>query len=153
MSQYFHARERGLEDLGMLQALQLEESRLEGAQEELRERGSIHYSHQKHSYFTRGLYAEQLDRYYALFPKENILLLRSEDYFADPGPVVAQVCSFLGVSAPPSMTSHHHANRGSYSTKEIDPKVIEYLRARFAEPNERLEATYGIHWDDPSEAS
>jgi hypothetical protein len=53
--------------------------------------------HAKLSYVTRGLYARQLRRWFAVFPRERFLILRSEDFFADPRAVYANVLEFLGL--------------------------------------------------------
>lgn len=47
-------------------------------------------------------YAMQLDRYTALFPREDILLLTLEELKTDPAAVLRSACAFLGVS------SRHH---------------------------------------------
>lgn len=57
---------------------------------------SFHNS-QLYSYFTRGFYASQLDRLYAIFPKENIRIFLFEDFVKNQQQVVNQVCDFLGI--------------------------------------------------------
>lgn len=48
----------------------------------------------------RGMYGEQLERYYALFPPENILVLMQDDIRASPQEVLGQLYEFVGVSNP-----------------------------------------------------
>lgn len=48
-------------------------------------------------YFTVGLYGQQLQRYYQLFPRENILVLLYEELVADPGEKLRSVYRFLEV--------------------------------------------------------
>ncbi len=45
----------------------------------------------------RGKYAEQLERFFARFPPENIRILFYEELFADPAPFVTELYRFLGV--------------------------------------------------------
>ena len=73
ISQLFHARKRGFETLEPAAALAAEPERL---------RSGDPVSLQKHSYLSRSRYLEQLDRYEALFPREQLLILRSEDLFS-----------------------------------------------------------------------
>lgn len=53
----------------------------------------------------QGLYAEQLERYYEYFPKEQVLVLKYEDSKADPAGFIKSIYRFLGVedSFIPSM--------------------------------------------------
>lgn len=53
--------------------------------------------HQAFSYKARGLYADQLERWIERFDRRSILVLRSEELFADPARVVAKALRFLGL--------------------------------------------------------
>lgn len=54
--------------------------------------------HRVWSYVERGFYGGQLARALALFPREQLLLLRSADLKADPDGVLARITGFLGVA-------------------------------------------------------
>ena len=56
-------------------------------------------THHRHSYKTRGLYAEQLKRYFDLFERRQLLVLSSEEYFADPEKALHVIFSFLEINA------------------------------------------------------
>lgn len=105
-------------------------------------------SFQHHSYVRRGLYAEQLERWYKLFPKENIKLLRAEDFFADPYKITAQTIDFLGLRPHAIETDTAH-NQFAYDRKKRDqfPELIEF----FKKPNEKLNQMTGINWDENSQ--
>jgi hypothetical protein len=49
------------------------------------------------SYIERGLYAEQVERLFALFPHEQALLLRNDDLKHRHHETLDRVCDFLGV--------------------------------------------------------
>ena len=49
------------------------------------------------SYIRRGLYAEQLERWYQYFPKDSILIIISEEFFADPATELKKVLQFLNI--------------------------------------------------------
>lgn len=52
-------------------------------------------AHRVHSYVERGFYGAQLARLFALFPRDQVLALRSADLKADPERILRQVCDFL----------------------------------------------------------
>ena len=69
--------------------------------------------HRVYSYVERGFYAPQLARAHALFGRERVLALRSEDLEGDPAATLGRVCAFLGVDAPPpQVTAPRRANVG-----------------------------------------
>ncbi len=55
-----------------------------------------YYGHEE-SVLAQGRYAEQLKRYYALFPKEQILVLIYEDIRKDPVAFMRRIYEFLGI--------------------------------------------------------
>lgn len=48
-------------------------------------------------YIGNGLYGEQLDRYLSYFDRDQLLILISEEVFAEPSASLNKICSFLGV--------------------------------------------------------
>lgn len=56
--------------------------------------------HRVYSYVERGYYGRQLARALALFPREQLLLLGSDDLLHDPTGTIGTVCAFLGVDPP-----------------------------------------------------
>lgn len=109
------------------------------------------FHHRHHSYLDRGLYAEQLERWYAHFPREQILVIRTEDMQADSAEIYGQVLDFLGLS-PWSPGNFVRRNRAKYAP--IDPELRRSLEERFVEPNGRLAELLGrdFGWASPSEA-
>jgi hypothetical protein len=100
LSQYFHSRRLDLEPLALEAALVAEPGRLADAESSLH-RDLPHRSHQQHSYLSRSRYERQLPLYQALFPKAQLLILRSEALFADPCLVWKRVLQFLQLDACP----------------------------------------------------
>jgi hypothetical protein len=143
-SHYQHARVKGWETLDFAAALAAEEQRLKGADELLTSsRGARSWSHQKHSYVARSLYVPQLRRWRTLYPPEQILVLRSEDLFADAGELLARVQAWLGLPAhsPASMQS-----RNSRAYEPLDAETARTLRSRFAEDTRELEEMTGLEF-------
>jgi hypothetical protein len=126
----------GREKLSFEDALTAEDERLAAEEERMRadpQYSSANYRH--YAYLTRGLYAEQLERWLAFFARDQLLVVRSEDFRARPGEVYAEIISFLGLR-PWQPTEFTPRNRASYAP--IDPALRARLEERFAEPNARL---------------
>jgi glycosyltransferase involved in cell wall biosynthesis len=91
--------------------------------------------HRVFSYVERGFYAKQLKRVYEIFPKEQVLLLLSEDLKGRPGETLHRVCDFVG-AAPPAGPI---VERRELEAKEIDygcritDEDVAYLRGLYAD--------------------
>jgi hypothetical protein len=144
-----HELSRGFEHLERFEdALDAEAARLAGEIEKMNADPDYKsFSHQHHSYMARSRYAEQVERYQSLFPPEQLLFIRAEDLFADPGAVYGRVLEFLGL-APHSLGDYKKHN--GYKRTPMDPGTRRRLVEHFAESNRRLEALLGPHfsWDD-----
>jgi hypothetical protein len=140
---YSHYRKsvaQRVEQLSFEGALAAEERRLGGVERRLVEPGHRSFQHRHHSYVARGLYAEQLERWFALFPRERFLVLRAEDFFSRPDDTYSTVLDFLGV-APFDPSQFRAGNPPAYAP--MPAEVREALEKRFAEPNERLAGLLG----------
>ncbi|MBK1833416.1 sulfotransferase family protein [Roseibacillus ishigakijimensis] len=62
------------------------------------------------SLLTRGLYARQLENYYRLFPREQILVIFFEDFVQKAAEETAQVLAFLGIEALKEVCEPLHTN-------------------------------------------
>lgn len=129
------ARSRGAEKLDFREALAAEDARLRAA---TRRRQA-----QRYSYFSRGLYAQQVARLWSLFPREQTLLLRSEWLREDPEGIVARVLGFLGLP-PMTLPEDVNAFAGEYE-RPIDPADRAALVAAYAPELRELERLTG--WD------
>lgn len=97
-SAYKHEYARGFEHESFGKALELEDARLAGEIDRMRE--DIRYEslpHRHHSYRHRGHYAEQLERAFALFPPGQVHVINSETYFEQPAQEYLKLLTFLGL--------------------------------------------------------
>jgi hypothetical protein len=98
---YSHYKERvraGVEKLTFDAALEAEHVRLEGEVERmLAEPGYYSRAHDWFSYRDRGVYLPQLLRWEEHFPGSSMLVLRSEDFYADPQGQFDRVLQFVGL--------------------------------------------------------
>lgn len=67
-------------------------------------------------YFRSGLYHGQVKRYLELF-KDNVLIIKFEDFVKDPAASYGQVCSFLGLDAPHVSFQIHNPSHAVRSAK------------------------------------
>lgn len=141
-SHYQHEVARGFEDLSFEEAIEHEQRRLSGELERMRRDTSYNsFAYQHHSYLSRGRYAEQLEVWYRLFRRDQILVLRSEDLFSDPDGTYRHVLGFLDVP-PLSLREYDVFNPRSYN--EMSPETRQFLVDSFAEPNEQLYELVGF---------
>jgi hypothetical protein len=136
LSQYNHEVALGREPLTFEDALDAEEERLRGEEERMVSDPSyFSWEWWSHTYKARGRYAEQLERWLAVFPREQLLVLPSDDLGSDPARAHAQVLEFLGASAQ-RLDSYPRVYEREY--EPMRPETRERLVAEFEEPNRRL---------------
>jgi hypothetical protein len=92
-------------------------------------------AHHRYSYKLRGCYAEQVERYYRYFPRDQLLILRSEDLFARPQEIYDEALEFLGLPEY-KLTSTTARNAGCYADRAV-PQEDE-LRRYFKPHNQKL---------------
>lgn len=146
LSGLFHSRRLGLEPLPVEAALAAEPGRLVGAEAALAAPDGRHLSHQEHSYLSRSRYELQLARYKLLFPQEQLLLLRSEDLFADPEPLWRRVLAFLELAECPLPGAVGRWNAGAGEAEAVDPALRRWLRQQLAPTYRTMERCYQLQW-------
>lgn len=136
-SHYHHEVRLGVETLSFEDAIAAEPARLSGA-ERLMKQAPHHYSYAHHhfSYLDRGRYAHHLEPWLQRFPRKRLLVLRSEDMFDDPGPVMNRAFAFLGLPAH-RMPADAGPRRSQAPMRQ---ELRERLRPFFTEDQARLEA-------------
>ena len=104
VSHHRYERQRGGETLSFAEAIAAEAKRTDGDwARALDDPGAWTTALQRHSYLRRGLYGEQLERWHAHFPADQILVLDSAELFARPEEVLCRVLDFLGVPRRPDL--------------------------------------------------
>ena len=140
-SHYWHERDKGRETLGFEDAIAAEPERLGDSHQQLAA-GTLQrsHAHQHFSYLARGRYAEQLERWFALFPREQFLVLRFEDLAREPLVALNQALGFLGL--PPAAAVSLEARNTRQYPPLAEPTAVQ-LRAYFEPHNRRLEQLLG----------
>lgn len=124
-SQYYHNRRRETEPLTFKRALEAEEGRLKTAG---------YKQIVEWSYKARGRYAEQLLRWLALFPPEQLLVLKAEDLFSEPAETMATVWDYLELE--PMYQGEYEAHRAQ--SYHVHASTRQYLADYFAWHNRKL---------------
>jgi hypothetical protein len=140
-SHYWHERDKGRETLGFEEAIAAEPGRLAKSEAALAD-GTLEASpaHQHFSYLARGRYAEQLERWFAVFPREQFLVLRFEELAREPLSVLNHTLSFLGL--PPAGSVSLEA-RNTRRYPPMPEATAERLREYFEPHERRLELLLG----------
>ena len=93
------------------------------------------------TYIRQGLYAEQLENWFKYLSRDQFLIMKAEDLFADPKSAYARALSFLGLPFFNQGPMEAH-NVGRYGS--TNPAVLQYLSALYEEPNRRLYELLGV---------
>ena len=98
-------------------------------------------------YKATGRYAEQLERLWRYIPRAQTLVIRSEDFFAEPASALRLVGDFLGLE--PWQVQFKVYKQGRYSRDEVPLSIERELRAYFRPHNQRLYALLGrdMQWE------
>jgi hypothetical protein len=127
-------RSRKLETLDFVDALLAEHQRMQTANiDEAR----------RISYYSRGLYAHQVGKLWELFPREQTLILKSDDMRDDLRGTVERVLAFVGVDPLDSLETVHE-NAGDYA-QPLDATARRKVQALYEADTRKLESMLG--WD------
>ena len=96
-------------------------------------------------YLSRGVYVDQLLRWSEFFPREQMLVLKSEDFFENPQMTLEAVLEFLGLPEwePGEEEIGGKRNEGRYE-EEMDPSTRRRLEEYFEPHNRRLYDYLGV---------
>lgn len=98
------------------------------------------------AYVARSLYSPQLERVFALFPREQVFILKYENFRANPQPIIHRIFDFIGVSGK-SRLKNKQRNVGSYSRK-LTAEEREYAGAIFDDDISGIEKLLGWNCSD-----
>lgn len=136
-SHYQHAVRFGNDRLSFEDAIAAEGERTRRSREKmLAEQGSAPEIPSGRSYLARGVYVDQLLAWDRFFDREQMLVLKAEDYFADPPGVMKTVLEFLDLPEWEPQDSPK-VNVGGYEDR-MKPETREKLQAYFGPHNQRL---------------
>lgn len=126
----------GCEKLDFEKAIASEPDRLKGEIEKLKADQSYYsFNHQHYSYLSRGIYVEQIKNWLDYFSREQLLILKSEDFEANTDKVFSQVLDFLDISA--LAIKEYEINKVEEYSR-IPPGIEQQLKDYFKPYNQEL---------------
>lgn len=96
--------------------------------------------HAHHSYLSRGLYKEQIDRWLTYFDKNQMLFIKSEDFFENPKNELDRVFNFLKLDNT-KIDDLKPKLQGNY--KNLDESFYNQLAQFFKNKNQRMSDIIG----------
>ena len=135
-SNYQHNIRDKKENLSFEDALKEEENRIETEKIKLEE-NEFYYSEnfRQFQYINRGKYIEEISEWLRFFPKEQLLIISTENLEENPSKILADVFSFLNIKNE-YVDATQKLNVGKYS--DMKEETQKYLQNIFRSYNEQL---------------
>ncbi|OCR00877.1 sulfotransferase [Oscillatoriales cyanobacterium USR001] len=96
------------------------------------------------NYLSRGRYVDFIKKWLEFFPREQLLILRSEDFYGDPAAVMKQVLEFLGL---PEYYLPEYANFNPGFYPPLSESMRSWMSDYFRPYNQELEDFLGIRFN------
>ena len=142
-SHYHHQVRKGRETLGFEEAIEAEEERLRGETDKMpKDELSTSFNYRHFSYLSRGVYVDQLLRWSKHYSQEQMLVLKSEDFFERTPEALKLVLDFLDLSDWEPETWEIR-NKGRYE-QEMASATRRRLEEYFEPHNRRLYEYLGV---------
>jgi hypothetical protein len=149
---FSHYKERRRHDHDLLpfgEAVAAESARTAGEEERiLADPAYVSFAHRHWTYVAQSRYSAGLRRWLEVYPAEQVLVLRSEDLFAKPHDVYAEVLAHLGLSDRP-LEGAEQLN--AEPSRDMDDDVRRLLEGELRDDVVALEALLGrnMGWSVP----
>jgi hypothetical protein len=145
-SHYNHVKSRGLESLSFEDALAREESIIASELEKLKLNPNYRcLDLLNHSYVSRGIYVEQLERWFKFFPRDKFLISKYEDFTNNPKVFYKNTLDFLGLPDW-ELINYESFNSGNYSSSlkaETKNKLLSFFESHNQRLYDLLETDFG----------
>ncbi len=138
ISQYHQWRRLNWENRSFEEAIASDLEKLTKAPEK------VNYWRQELNYLVRGVYVEFLQEWMSLFSREQFLILKSEDFYANPEASMQEVLRFLDLPEY-QLSEYKNYNTGNYSP--ASPSICRSLKSYFQVHNQRLEEYLGVKFN------
>lgn len=101
--------------------------------------------YREHTYLTKGRYVEPLKRWLKYFPREQFMIIQSEEFFKNTSKVYNQILNFIGVSNF-ELNGYYACNKHPYRSI-MNPETRKRLVEYFKPYNEELYTLIGRRFD------
>ena len=136
ISDYYHNQKAENSNLKLEQLINSKTTRLEQkSEQELSYGGGL---------LSQSLYYYKLKRWLNIFPRNQFLILKSEDLFTNPSFSMEKILAFLSLSNMHKYDYQKH-NAGFYS--QVESNLKNKLKSYFKPHNQRLEEYLNMNFD------
>jgi hypothetical protein len=150
-SHYHWAVRMGFEPLSFDDVIDREEGRVAGELEKmLADENYLSFPRSYLSYIGMGRYAEQIEDWLEVFPREQFLFLSTDELKRDTGDVLDRTARFLGLHTT-ALPESKRANKGFYpkASASARERLSDYFRPHNERLWELLGTDYGWNKADP----
>jgi len=142
LSHYYHNVRRGREKRPIVEAFDAEATTIADEKGRLQNGEIFKPEPYRHfSYTERGLYAEQLERWFACFPRDHFFIRTSESFYQGGNAFMSELFEFLGIDPTFQVPDLTPSNVGI--VRDDDVEMSQRLAAFFEPHNRRLEDLLG----------
>lgn len=127
---------KGKDDLSFWDALNSEQARC---------RATLPQQHRVYSYVDRGYYLDQLRRLWSYFPREQLLVLKSDELRNQHHKTLKKICDFLEIDSTPLSDVISKEVHASQNQSPMGKREREFLRNIFEYEILKLERV--LDWD------
>lgn len=104
--------------------------------------------HRIFSYVERGFYSEQIERLIGLFPRKQVVFIRTDKLWSNPNRVLNQISDFLEVDRKLKSERSYIVTERAFSQKKIPIEARHALDQLFAHDIRRAAKRANINLDD-----
>lgn len=137
------------EQLSFEDAIKQEKDRIQGEFEKM-QKDNNYYSEKyfHYAYLDRSIYVDKLKRWMKIFPKEQFLIIQSEDFLKNTSEVFNRTLKFLNLPQW-KLKEYKQFNKSHPKEIQIEPNFRKQLVDFFKPHNEELFQFLGVnyHWD------
>ena len=128
-------------------ALNHEAERIEGRMQKMeQDPGYYSWNYDLYGYSEHGIYVDKIKHWMEVFPKEQFLIIQSEEFFSDPSRIYNQVLDFLGVENF-DLDQYEQFRKQDYSESKLPIDTHKKLADYFKPHNQRLYEFLGRKFD------
>jgi hypothetical protein len=99
------------------------------------------------SYLTRGIYVDQIKRWFKYFPRNQFLIIQSEDLYSDTPKIYSDVLNFLNLPKfELDSFKAHRMRKYSDINSETRKKLVDYFKPHNTKLNELLKRDF--NWEN-----
>jgi len=148
-SSYHHVKRQGFEKMSFEEAIKDDHKRFENWKNMVRKNEVTRENIAKipTPHISIGMYAIHLKKWFEVFPREQFLILQTEDMQNDPQRITDQVFNFLRL---PGYKIKEFSKKKVASYEKMKPETNEFLKKLYKPYNEELEKLLHMkfNWDE-----